>query len=63
MKNEIIEIFGKKVKIVDDTTEDQAAECRKCAFYGVWGCDICSYDGHMLCEDSNGLTNKHFELA
>lgn len=66
MENNIIEIFGKKVRIVPDTEEDPECGCMNCAFYDVWGCGIRSIIDNdkecILCEDSSGKANRHFEL-
>lgn len=49
--NQIIEILGKKVEIV----EDDGHACHECAFY-----DICSGIPPCLCYDSQGNSNRHF---
>jgi hypothetical protein len=63
MENNIIELFGKKVRIIEDNEENLEEGCRKCVFFGVWGCDISSHDGSLLCEDSLGKSTRHFELV
>ena len=57
--DEIIEIFGKKLKIVQDENN------------GVDYCDICAVEdecwaitGRMpFCEDAKGKINRHFEVV
>lgn len=54
----IIEIFGKRLKIVQDN-DDSADYCLKCAIkytcFNVIGAGI-------ICKDARGRTNRHFEL-
>ena len=63
MKDKIIEIFGKKVKIIEDAEDKLEEGCRNCVFMGMFGCSINYKEDSMLCTDSSGKTNKHFELA
>lgn len=54
MEDQIIEIFGKRVKIVKDTKV--FGNCSMCAFSSK-----CQYiDVGSLCEDSSFNTNRHF---
>ncbi len=48
---EVIEIFGRKLTIVEDTTNT----CKKCAL-----ADICPF-GLMPCKDTSGNINRRFE--
>ena len=47
----VIEIFGRKLIIVEDNTNT----CKKCALV-----DICPF-GLMPCKDANGNNNRRFE--
>ena len=57
--DEIVEIFGKRLKIVKDM-DDNADNCVKCAIkyycYNVIG-------GGIICKDVKGRTNRHFECV
>lgn len=61
MANEIYEIFGKKVRVVQDPNEiasHRAFRCSaNCALY-----DECCNDME-ICRDANKLNNRHFELV
>lgn len=56
--DEVIEIFGKRLKIVTDN-DDSADYCLKCAIkytcFNVIGAGV-------ICKDSRGRVNRHFEL-
>lgn len=56
MKGQIIEIFGKRVKIVEDETNTIAA-CYDCVFD-----NFCRYKlgRGSLCEDAKHKINRHF---
>lgn len=54
MKEQIIEIFGTKVKIVKDKGEP--AGCKECAFDSL--CTFITVGN--ICEDSNRKFNRHF---
>lgn len=47
----VIEIFGRKLTIVEDNTNT----CKKCALS-----DICPF-GPMPCKDASGNVNRRFE--
>ena len=47
-----MEIFGRKLTIVEDNSNN----CKKCALS-----DICPF-GLLPCKDSEGNTNRRFEL-
>ena len=49
----VIEIFGRKLIIVEDNTNT----CKKCALS-----DICPF-GLMPCKDARGNVNRSFELV
>lgn len=54
MKEQIIEIFGKRVKTVEDT--EDIDYCEICAFSSK-----CEHiDVGSLCEDSSFACNRHF---
>lgn len=49
----MIEIFGRKLTIVEDNTNT----CKKCTL-----ADICPF-GLMPCKDASGNVNRRFELV
>lgn len=54
---EVIEIFGKRLKIVTD--EDEGCHfCEYCAINV-----FCAKAYIPICEDAEGKTNRHFELV
>ena len=53
---DVIEIFGKRLKVVTDESDDERI-CKKCAVE-----DICNYANvTVFCEDAEGKMNRHFE--
>lgn len=55
--DEVIEMFGKRLKVVTDESDD-ARTCEECALE-----DICWEGWRELpfCEDAEGKMNRHFE--
>lgn len=53
--DEIVEIFGKRLKIVQDEN-DSAKQCFQCVLKAI--CYM-----QVICKDAKGNTNRHFELV
>ena len=62
MADEIYEIFGKKVRVIQDPhypTFGYSFTCRaNCALY-----DECCNNNKEICRDANDSTKRHFELV
>ena len=56
---EVIEIFGKRLKIVQDA-DDSCYFCEKCAIR-VFCLDMMPHI--FICKDARGSVNRHFELV
>lgn len=54
-KNEIYEIYGKKVRVLVDI-DSTIINCENCAFD-----DLCGRPGECICENALGFCNRHFE--
>lgn len=54
--DEVIEIFGKRLKIV----KDEDGSCYFCDFCAIKV--SCANAYIPICEDAEGKTNRHFEL-
>lgn len=50
---EVIEIFGKRLKIVQDES-DSVKNCHQCVLKAI--CYM-----QVICRDAKGKTNRHFE--
>lgn len=56
---QIVELFGRKLKIVDDDGTEKA--CDNCVFCIKCGCALC-FDCDRPCCDANDNVSRHFEL-